>query len=438
MRRLYIALLFLWLLLGAGAAPEPATAQSGSAGEILRLVNEYRARHGLPPYQYNGTLALAAQNQAAWMANTVSYSHTQSNGSTPQTRANAVGYNGYVSEIIVGGSSMPPHRGLIWWQNSALHNSMMLSNRYSEAGPAVASNGTQTMYVIVIGRPASGPVSPSTSTEPQAEPLIITPITLAQPREDGAIVHTVLEGQAMWQIAAHYEADLAHLYLINGLNEESVLQPGDEVMVRLPDGAPPPPTPTPPLSHVVREGDNPWIIAARYEVDLDTFFYLNAVDENTILQPGEEVRVRLGPGEPPPPTPTPKLAHMVREGETLWTVAALNGISMDELLAFNNLAENALIYPGDELVIRVLPTATPTPTHTPAPTGTPTATATPDALLHSSLMSSPSATVHSGPAPTATPPLASPDEGESFLSGTALFSLALVFVAGLLLWRGRT
>lgn len=434
MRRQFIALLFFCLLLGATAA-KPASAQSGSAAEILRLVNEYRAQHGLPPYQYNGTLALAAQNQANWMANTVSYSHTQTNGSTPQTRANAVGYNGYVSEIIVGGSSMTPNRGLIWWQNSALHNAMMLSNRYSEAGPAVASNGRENMYVIVIGRPSNRQVSPATSTEPQPEPLIITPITLAEPREDGSIVHTVLEGQALWQIAAHYEVDLDYLYLINNLTEDSFLQPGDEVIVRLPDGATPPPTPTPPLHHVVREGDNPWIIAARYDVDLDTFFYLNGFDENTILRPGEEVRVRLAPGEAPPPTPTPKLKHIVREGETLWTVAALNGLTMEELLAFNNLDEGAMLHPGDELVIRVLPTATPTATATPAPTATPTATASPTLARLS--LAPPATTPVSLPSPTVTPPPPSPAEGKSFFTSTTLVTLALVLLAGLLIWRGR-
>jgi LysM repeat protein len=436
---LWIGLLFLGLLWGRGAA-EPAAAQGGSAAEILRLVNEYRAQYGLPPYQYNGTLALAAQNHAAWMANTVTYSHTQSNGSTPQSRANAVGYNGYVSEIIVGGWSMTPGRGLIWWKNSALHNSMMLSNRYSEAGPAVASNGRENMYVIVIGRPSDRQVSPASSTEPQAEPLMITPITLAKPREDGAIVHTVLEGQALWQIAAHYEVDLAHLYLINGLNEDSFLQPGDEVMVRLPDGATPPPTPTPPLSHVVREGDNPWIIAVRYNVDLESFFYLNGFDENTILQPGEEVRVRLAPGEPPPPTPTPRLTHIVREGETLWTVAALNGLSLDELLAYNGLDQGAMIYPGDELAVRPLPTATPTATQTPAPTTAPTATAPQAEVAQMSQPAPPSPTALSQPTPTATPLPDGADDGEggSFFNTTTLFTLGLIILAGLLFWRGRT
>ena len=440
MRRLFFSLVFLWLLLGPGAA-EPATAQGGSAAEILQLVNQYRAQHGLPPYQYNGTLALAAQNQAVWMANNVAYSHTQTNGSTPQTRANAVGYNGYVSEIIVGGSNMTPSRGLIWWQNSALHNSMMLSNRYSEAGPAVASNGRENMYVIVIGRPSNRQVSPASSTEPQTEPLIITPITLATPREDGAIVHTVLDGQALWQIAAHYEVDLAHLYLINNLSEDSFLQPGDEVMVRLPDGATPPPTPTPPLSHRVREGDNPWIIAFRYDVDLATFFYLNGFDENTILQPGEEVRVRLAPGEAPPPTPTPRLKHIVREGQTLWEVAALNGLSIDELLAFNSLEASAIIHPGDELVVRVLPTPTATATETPAPTPTATATAPVTETARLALAQPATTATLSRPSPTATPALegaATEVEDGPFMSSTALFSLALILLAGLLVWRGRS
>jgi LysM repeat protein len=329
---------------------------------------------------------------------------------------------------------MTPSRGLIWWQNSALHNSMMLSNRYSEAGPAFATNGNQNMYVIVIGRPSGGPVSSAASTEPQAEPLIITPITLAEPREDGSIVHTVLEGQALWQIAAHYEVNLDHLYLINGFDENSMIQPGDQVLVRLADGAPPPPTPTPPLSHRVREGDNPWIIAARYDVDLDTFFYLNGFNENTILQPGEEVRVRLAPGEAPPPTPTPKLKHIVREGETLWTVAALNGLSMDELLAMNQLADNAMIHPGDELVVRVLPTPTPTVTQTPAPTAEATATNEP---LPTSSLAVAAASLPS-PTPSPTPAPAAPEPGGGAVTGTALFSVALILLAGLLFWRGRT
>lgn len=358
-----------------GLAQQEAAAQGGAAAEILQGVNQVRAEHGLPPYSYNGTLSIAAQNHANWMANNVIYSHTGAGGSTPQTRAVAAGYSGYVAENIVGGWSMTPRQGIIWWRNSALHYSMMVSNRYTEAGVGFATNGRENMYVLVMGRPAdAATVASAPSNEPQAQPLIITPIQLAQPREDGSIVHVVQDGQALWQIAAHYETTLQELLLLNSLDEDTFLHPGDEIWVKLAEGATPPPTPTPPLNHTVREGENAWIIANRYQIDIDTFFYLNQLDEFSLLHAGNEVRIRLAEGEAPPPTPTPKLAHVVREGDTLWSIAALNGLEMEQLLAFNGLTENAILQVGAELFIRA--TETPIPSPTPDVTATPTPQAT--------------------------------------------------------------
>jgi LysM repeat protein len=367
-------LFFLLLLVSLGMTwtrnvPEVA-AQGGPAAEILRLVNGVRAEHGLPPYRYNALLSIPAQEHATWMAANVIYSHTGAGGTSPQDRANAVGYNGYVAENIVGGTGMTPNQGVIWWRNSAIHYQMMVSNRYVEAGVGFASNGSENMYVLVMGRPSNSSAPPPTTAEPQAEPLIVTPIVLAEPREDGSIVHTVAEGQALWQIAAHYEVDLRDLLLYNGLGEDDFIQPGDEIIVRLPEGAPPPPTPTPPLTHTVREGENAWIIAARYDVSLDTFFYLNQLTEDSVLHPGNEVRIRLAEGEPSPPTPTPKLAHVVREGDSLWGIAAQNGLSVDELLSLNGIGQDTVLQIGQQLYIR--PTETPVATATAAVTPTPT------------------------------------------------------------------
>jgi uncharacterized protein YkwD len=188
--RFLVGLLLLVVAALAPAVRAAPAAQSGSATEIFNLVNQLRAEHGLPPYQFNGTLAVAAQNHANWMAANVAYSHTQHDGSTPQTRANAAGYNGSVTEIIVGGSNMTPQQGLIWWRNSALHYSNMVSNRYFEAGAAFATNGSQNMYVMVIGRASNSPAVPSTAAaDPLPGAIQVIPIQLAQPRDDGSIVH---------------------------------------------------------------------------------------------------------------------------------------------------------------------------------------------------------------------------------------------------------
>lgn len=348
-------------------------AQSGPAAEILQLINNFRASQGLPPFQYNSALAIAAQNHANWMAQNVIYSHTGAGGSSPLTRATAAGYSGFVVENIVGGWSMSPRQGLIWWQNSPVHYNTLVTSSYPQAGVGFATNGQENMYVLVVGRPP-GPYEntrrPATN-EASAAPLIITPITLAEPREDGSIVHVMQQGQALWTIAAYYDVDLDYLYLINGLTEDDFLHPGDEVTVRLAEGQEPPPTPTPPLTHTVREGESAWSIALQNGIGLDYLYLLNNINADAMLQPGDQLIVRLAEGQEPPPTPTPPTHHVVRSGQSLWLIAALYNLTLEELMALNDLTPESVIRAGDELLIRYLPTATPVPpTSTPSPPGT--------------------------------------------------------------------
>jgi LysM repeat protein len=329
----------------------------------------------LPPFEYNGVLASAAQGHANWMAANVAISHTGAGGSSPQTRSAAAGFNGYVVENIVGGTTMSPRQGLIWWQNSPIHYNTLVTGRYPQAGIGFATNGQMNMYVLVVGRPP-GPFESISSNRPAvqpAAPLIITPIELAEPREDGSIVHVMRSGQALWTVAAYYDVDLAYLYLINGLNEEDILQPGDDVTVQLAEGQEPPPTPTPPLSHVVREGESAWSIALQNGIELDFLYLLNNMNENSVLHPGNEVIVRLAEGQVPPPTPTPRSHHTVQSGQSLWLIAALYGLTLDQLMEMNNLTAESIILQGDELLVR-LPMPTPPPSVTPVPrTPTPSA-----------------------------------------------------------------
>jgi LysM repeat protein len=379
----------LLLIVGAVVATNrPATAaQTSPASEILRLVNEYRATYGLPPFRYNAALASAAQSHANWMAATVLFSHTGEGGSTPLTRAQGAGFQGAVSENIVGGSQMSPRQGLIWWQNSPTHHNTLVSSRYDEAGTGYATNGSQNMYVLVVGRHDSSALNGNLAKDDTStEVLIIVPIELAKPKDDGSIVHEIKQGQALWTVAAYYDIDLSFLYQINGMNEDSVVHPGDEVFVRLADGQPPPPTPTPPLTHVVQEGESAWTIAGQHDIGLDFLYLLNDMQESSVLQPGDEVVIRLAEGQAPPPTPTPRVHHEVRAGESAWVIAALHELTVEELMALNDLNVETILRPGDLLLIRqpASPTnvgppteisATPTPATTADPAGAQTAIA---------------------------------------------------------------
>jgi LysM repeat protein len=83
-----------------------------------------------------------------------------------------------------------------------------------------------------------------------------------------------------------------------------------------------------------------------------------------------------------------KVVHIVRSGQSLWSIADAYGTTVAELAAINGLwADNPTIYIGQKLLIRIvdpasLSTATPQPTltGTPTPPPAPTLTALPAAV----------------------------------------------------------
>ncbi len=74
------------------------------------------------------------------------------------------------------------------------------------------------------------PGSASTAPVPQA----ITWQT-ATPNADGSIIHTVQSGQTLVGIAAVYGLPLADLLTLNGLTMQSVIQPNQQIVVRVAD-----------------------------------------------------------------------------------------------------------------------------------------------------------------------------------------------------------
>ena len=75
------------------------------------------------------------------------------------------------------------------------------------------------------------------------------------------------------------------------------------------------------------------------------------------------------------PTPTPgqdgRILYIVQEGDTLWRIAAITGVTLDQLRLLNKLAEDETLQPGDVLLIGLagpaLMTDTPGPSPTPLP-----------------------------------------------------------------------
>jgi LysM repeat protein len=282
--------------------------------EILRLVNQVRAEAGVGSLRINSTLAAAAQEFTEWRTQAGVITHTGPGGSTPRDRALAAGYNRtYVGENIVEGGLMTPEAAVRWWLGSPVHYRNMTSPNYEDVGIGytITESGYKRYTLLMGGGGARRPSASSDGGGDQEEAPpqpVISPVLVATPRADGAVIHVVEPGQALWTIAVVYEVDLARLLELNDLWEGAYIHPGNEIII---DPGNMPPQPKAPLIHVVQPEDTLWTIAAIYRVDLEELMALNGLAEGDLIHPGNEIIVRPGPPtatpmptETPPPTQT--------------------------------------------------------------------------------------------------------------------------------------
>jgi len=250
--RLLAGILLACLCL-AGLAP--AVAQSDPASEVIRLVNELRASHGVPPYQVNSVLMQVAQAQANWCAATNHIGHDGPGGSMPNDRAQAAGYGAgyrsYATENQAHGTASfnTPELVVTMWQGDYAHLNAMISADYEHIGVGFAEANGFSWYILMAGWVASDQPAAVTGQTTTAAPAVVpaAPVAVNEPGEDGAIYHQVQSGQAAWTIAARYGLTLEELYELNDLTEVSVIHPGDQLLIR-PANTPMPTETAPPTA----------------------------------------------------------------------------------------------------------------------------------------------------------------------------------------------
>ncbi|GAB4323278.1 MAG: hypothetical protein Kow00117_11820 [Phototrophicales bacterium] len=208
------------------------------ANELLGRINGLRASLGLHPYTLNGALTAAAQNQANWMVETGQISHTQANGSTPRTRAQAAGYaSSWVSENIYMGNYATVDAAWQFWLNSPIHYRGMTSDHYYDIGIASATGNGRTAFVLVFGNPNTSVRVAPPITVPQSDPYNYLgngstadvnavpppPSFVVGVDENGNIMHEVQPGDTLGDILLIYGYtwdDIQRIRDLNGFTEE--------------------------------------------------------------------------------------------------------------------------------------------------------------------------------------------------------------------------
>ena len=134
------------------------------------------------------------------------------------------------------------------------------------------------------------------------------------------------------------------------------------------------PTSTP-RTHVVEAGQSLYYIARQYQVSIEEIVALNNIADERSLQVGQVLIVPDSPinWDTQSNELPPQVIHVIQAGETISGLSYEYDTPIDAIIAANPDVNLDLIYEGQEIVIP-LAMPTPTPTFTPAPTATPTAT----------------------------------------------------------------
>lgn len=121
-----------------------------------------------------------------------------------------------------------------------------------------------------------------------------------------------------------------------------------------------PARPTATQMYTVKPGDYLKLIATKLQVSLDALLAANGLTKKSVIHPGDQLVVPAGgvlPSAPPSaPAATPAVTgavYTVKNGDYFKRIALALGVSLDNLLAANNMTKKSVIHPGDQLQIPV-------------------------------------------------------------------------------------
>lgn len=195
--------------------------------------------------------------------------------------------------------------------------------------------------------------------EGKAEGLVekLKSIPEAKDKKPEMVYHRVRRGENLSYIAKRYGTSVSALVSANHIRNRNQLRVGQALLI--PTGAyysarEQKSASTNVITHVVKRGETLSEIAENYNTSLSKIRSMNNI-YNDFIQAGKRLKIPVNLAKQTQPSDSPKgsnrIVHVVRKGESLWSIANKYQVSLNKLKSWNDLDGRKPIYPGQRIII---------------------------------------------------------------------------------------
>lgn len=190
--------------------------------------------------------------------------------------------------------------------------------------------------------------------------LLLDHTVKAQEMTTNYINYELQQGDYLYKIGKKFGVSVDELMQWNNLKAGYMLHPGDVLRVETSSVSQPNST------YTVQQGDYLYKIAKKFGVTVNDLKQWNNLGRIYMLHPGDQLLIKAtqsnntssnstsGSYIPEPQMiPTHMSAYSVRPGDSLWGISRRFGVTLNNLMQWNNLSSGVMLHPNDTLMVKV-------------------------------------------------------------------------------------
>lgn len=168
-----------------------------------------------------------------------------------------------------------------------------------------------------------------------------------------SLEYIVQRGDNLSAIAKKYGTTVQELVNINHIQNPDLIYPGEKLRILTNSTKPGnEERGTGSIIYTVHRGNTLSQIAKIYNVSIEHIVELNDIKNPNLIYPGQKLRItESNITDLSPVDNTIQVYYVVKSGDTLYGIAKRFGITLNEILQYNNIKNPNLIYPGQTIKI---------------------------------------------------------------------------------------